>query len=131
VPKTHLGPDYGEYPRLDVKASQPWPDLKLTPAMGLDGIVVDGQGQRVVGADVYILAPDGPRVRRREPNLTGADATFHFDALDPDDKLSLWARRGDATTAGAVVVRPKEVMGNVTLTIDPKDAVILWALVVT
>jgi RNA polymerase sigma factor (sigma-70 family) len=123
VLKTHLHPSYGEYPRLDVKTSQPWPDLRLTPATGLDGTVVDESGHAVKGAEVFLLASDVAGARRGEPILTGADGTFHFDRLDPDDKLSLWARAGDATTDGAIVVKPNDVKGKLTLSIDSKYAV--------
>ena len=71
-----------------------------------------------------MLAPDrrGCSPRRR-PIRTGPGGTFHFEQLDPDDKLSLRARSGDATTNGAVVVRPKEVKGKLTLTVDPEYTV--------
>jgi hypothetical protein len=129
VPKTHLGLDYGEYPRLDVKADQPWPDLKLSPATALDGLVVNEAGRPVSGAEVYLLEMDRRgNGLRGEPISTGPDGTFHLDQLAPDDLLSLWARAGDATSDGAVVVRPKQVKDKVTLTVDPRYTVRLRGL---
>ena len=97
-----------------------WPDLVLKRAVELDGIVVNESGQPVVGAEVYPLAVAirGPRLG--EPIHTGAGGTFHLDRLVPDGKVSLWARSGDATTDGAVVVQPDELKGRLTLTIDPR-----------
>ena len=123
VPKAFLSPNYGDYPRLEVKANQTWPDLKFTPAARLDGIVVDESGHPVAGAEVYLLETDHRRIRRQEPIRTGDGGAFHFDQLDPQEPLSLWARSGDATTDGAVVVRPSEVKGKLSITIDPKFAV--------
>ncbi len=129
VPSTYLGPDDGDYPMLEVKADQTWPDLKFVPATVIDGIVVTTSGQPAAGAEVFLLAPDRPRVRYPEPLRTGPDGAFHFDQVDPDDKVSLWARAGDATTNGSVVVRPRELKGKVTLTIDPKYTVRIRGLV--
>ncbi len=128
MPKTHLGTDDG-YPRLDVKADFAWPDFKLSPATELDGLVVNEAGQPVAAAEVFILAPERGRVRRPDSIQTKPDGTFHFDQLDADDKLSLWARAGDATSEGEVVVRPKDLKGKVTVAIAPKYAVRIRALV--
>ena len=123
APKTYLGLDSSQYHQPDIKADQTWPDLKLAPATDLDGIVVDASGHPVTGAEVFILAHDRRGARHDEPIRTGSGGTFHFEQLDPDDDLSLWARSGDATTNGAVVVRPKEVKGKLTLTVDPEYTV--------
>ncbi len=119
APMSYLGLDSGQHHERDVKADQTWPELKLAPATDLDGIVVDEAGHPVNGAEVFIILAD----RRDEPIRTGPGGTFHFDWLDPDDTLPLWARSGDATTNGTVVVKPKDVKGKVTLTVDPKYAV--------
>ena len=123
APKTYLGFDSSQYHQLDIKADQTLPDLKLAPATDLDGIVVDASGHPVIGAEVFILARDRRGARRDEPIRTGSGGTFHFEQLDPEDNLSLWSRFGDATTNGAVVVRPKEVKGKLTLTVDPEYTV--------
>ncbi len=128
VPKTHLGID-AVSPRLDVKADIAWPDFKLSPATGLDGLVVNEAGQPVAGAEVFLLAADLGRIRRPDSIQTKPDGTFHFDQLDPDDKLSLCARAGDATSDGAVVVRPRDLKGKVTVAIAPKYAVRIRGLV--
>ena len=58
VPKTYLGLRSSLRPTLDVQADRAWPDLKLDPAIALDGIVVDAAGQPVAGAAVFALPPD-------------------------------------------------------------------------
>jgi RNA polymerase sigma factor (sigma-70 family) len=123
VPKTYRLPYPSESPTLEVKADRAWPDLKLAPATALDGLVVDPSGQPVAGADVFLLETEGNWSRRPNERVrTGLDGTFHIDQLDPDERLSLWARTRDATTDGVVVVCPGDVKGKLTLTIDPQLA---------
>ncbi len=130
VPKTYLGYWSSESPRLEVTADRNWPDLKLARAMELDGIVVDPDGQPVVGAEVFVLAPDPMGLGTRDvPVRTGPGGTFHLDQLDPDDTMPLLARTRSATTNGAIVIRPREVKGKLTLTIDPKFAFRIRGLV--
>ncbi len=120
-PRTYLVSNDADCPNLEVKADRAWPDLKLSPATELHGVVVDASGHPAAGAEVYLLAADRPGAsRRRDPIRTGPDGAFHFDELDPDDKLSLWARAGDATTDGTVVVRPGEAKGPLTLAVEPE-----------
>ena len=119
-----------ECPNLEVKADQAWPDLKLAPrpsstASSSTNPAIRSPGPRSTPARAG--PPGSPR--REEPIRTGPDGTFHLDQLDPDDKLSLWARAGDATTDGTIVVRPSEVKGKLTLTVDPKYAVRIRGLV--
>jgi RNA polymerase sigma factor (sigma-70 family) len=123
VPTTYLGLADSDYPMLEVAADRTWPDLKLAPAGGLDGLVVDEMGRPVAGAMVYFLVADrlgsGPV---RDGTQAGPEGTFHLDAIDPDGPVSLWGLTGDATTNGTITVRPKEVKGRLTLTVDPKHA---------
>jgi hypothetical protein len=74
--------------------------------------VVDKAGQPVAGAEVFVLPPD-PRgfFPTPPPARTGPDGTFRFVQIDPDDSLPVWARTNVATTAGVVVIRPKELRG--------------------
>ena len=130
VPETYLGLEYGEYPRLEVKDDRTWPELTLAPATSIDGVVVDGTGRPVHKAAVYLLAPEPGRVLHPELVQTGPDGAFHFDGVDPDDKLSLWAGARDSTTNGTVVVRPRDVKGKVTLTIDPSHTVRIRGLLI-
>ena len=58
VPKAYLGIRSSLRPTLDVQADRAWPDLKLDPAIALDGVVVDGAGKPVAGAAVFALPPD-------------------------------------------------------------------------
>ncbi len=120
IPSEHLVPKFSEAPQKHVQSDEAWPDLKLGAATGLDGIVVDHNGQPVAGAHVYMIESSrgGPR-RQNERVKTGAGGRFHFDELDPDDTLSLWARTNIASTAESVNVRPGEARGGIRLTIDP------------
>ena len=120
LPQTGLVARCSEAPEIELTADQAWPDLKLVQAMEVDGIVLDEKGQPVVGADVHML--DGGPLRQDEVTRTGPGGTFHLNQLDPDAPFSLWARTMVATTDGAVTVRPREVAGKLTLTIDPKFA---------
>ncbi len=120
LPSEHLVPKFSEVPEKYVQSDEAWPDLKLVAAIGLDGIVVDHNGQPVAGAHVYMFESKrgGPR-RQNDRVMTGAGGKFHFDQLDPGDTLSLWARSNIAATDGLVSVRPGEARGGITLTIDP------------
>jgi Carboxypeptidase regulatory-like domain len=123
VPTAYLGLYSDKCPSLKVAADRTWPDLKLARAMELDGIVVDPDGQPVVGAEVFVLKPNPARFSMPDaPIQTGPGGTFRLVQLDPDDTLPVWARSKSATTNGPVVIRPKEVKGKLTLTIDPKYA---------
>ncbi len=85
--------------------------------------MVDPDGQPVAGADVLVLQPDrgGPNPPH-DRTRTGKDGTFHFDGIDPDDAATLWARTLLATTDGGIRIRPGDVGGRFTLTVDPKFA---------
>jgi RNA polymerase sigma factor (sigma-70 family) len=127
-PNSYLGPMPEEYPNLEAKVDRTVPDLKLTHAIGLDGIVVDETSHPVPSAEVYFLfTPERQWSRRKEPMRTGSDGNFHLDQLDPNDNVGLWARAGDATTNGTAITRPSQ--GKVTLTVDPKYTVRLRGLV--
>ncbi len=132
VPKTHLRLDHSEFPSLDVKTDQTWPELKLSPAIGLDGIVVDRTGKPVAGAEVFVDVPDPPGVHSHDrPIVTGPGGTFHIDQLEADDAVSLHARAGGATTDGAIVVETGAANDKrkITLTIDPAHACRIRGLV--
>jgi hypothetical protein len=121
VPATYRALDNGRSLDQEVKADQAWPDIKLTSAVAFDGVVVDAAGRPVPSAEVYYLFTRKGRGARQEPVRTALDGTFRLDGLDPDGKVSFWARAGDATTDGAVVAKPRE--GKVTLKLDPKFTV--------
>ncbi len=123
LPKTYLGLWSHECPRLEITADRTWPDLKLHRATELDGVVVDADGQPVVGAEVVVTAPNprgfgfgGTRIQ------TGPGGTFHLEQLDPNDTIPLRARTKEATTDGTIVITPRLVDGKLKLTIDPKFA---------
>ena len=105
---------------MELTADHVWPDIKLVKAAHVDGTVVDNRGQPVVGADVHVL-DEGP-LKENEVTRTGPGGAFRLDQLDPDAPLSVWARTMVATTDGRVTVRPSELNGKLTLTIDPKFA---------
>ena len=120
VPQAGLVARCSEAPELELTTDQAWPDLKLVKAVEVDGTVVDEKGQPVVGAEVYVL--DGGPQRQDEVTRTGPGGTFHLNQVDPDAPLSLWARTMVATTDGRVTVRPGDLAGKLTITIDPKFA---------
>jgi RNA polymerase sigma factor (sigma-70 family) len=123
LPKAYLMPKFGEARVEEVRGDLRWPDLKIVRAATLDGIVVDPDDRPVAGADVLVLQPDRGRPEPpHDKTRTGPDGTFHFDGIDPDDAATLWARTLLATTNGGVKIRPRDVRGKVTLTIDPKFA---------
>ena len=104
-------------------ADQAWPDLKLVRAADLDGIVVDEKGKPVAGADVHMLQFERAGARRQNDKVrTDSDGAFHFDQLDPEEPLSICARTRLAATDGQSMVRPGQVAGKLTLTIDPSYA---------
>jgi RNA polymerase sigma factor (sigma-70 family) len=129
VPPSYLGPWEADYPILETKADLTWPDIKFSAATTIHGIVVTESGQPVGGAEVYLLAPERTRVRYPEPLRAGPDGAFRFDQVDPEAKLALWARAGDATTNGSVVVRPRELKGKVSLAVDSRYTVRIRGLV--
>jgi RNA polymerase sigma factor (sigma-70 family) len=130
APKSHKDLDYADYPRLIVNADTRWPDLKLAPTTGIDGIVVDSKGQPVAGAEVHLVAPDAANTGSVDnPKRTGPDGTFHLERLDPADTASLRARTALATSDGAVVFQPDQLKDKLTLTIDPKNNFQLRGLV--
>jgi hypothetical protein len=122
VPTDYLAPRETQNLRLDVDGDRAWPDIKLDPAVAVDGVVVDEAGKPVAGATVFAMpAPRGLGMGERA-TTTGPDGTFHFDQIDPDDSLPLRARTREATTDGAIVIRPGALKGRLRLTIDPKFA---------
>jgi hypothetical protein len=132
MPKPYLVEEHAELPILEVEADRVAPDVTLTSGADLDGIVADGSGRSIPGAEVYYLAATRPGRGGwgREPLRTGPDGSFHVDRLEPDPLVALWARAGDATTGEPVVVRPRELKGKVTLTVDPKNAARIRGLAV-
>jgi RNA polymerase sigma factor (sigma-70 family) len=118
----YLTPTAAEYPNFEAFADRAVPDIKLTHAATLDGIVLDEVGHPVPSAEIsFLFTPERRWNRREEPMRTRPDGTFHIDRLHPDDQVSLWARTGDATTRTGVIARPRE--GKVTLNVDAKYAV--------
>ena len=110
-PKGHLGIYQELCPKVEVKTDQDWPDLKLARAAAIDGRVVDPAGTAVAGAEVRLVVPgfSGFMGDDRPPPVTGADGSFRLDQLDPTDRIPVRARTADATTDGAVVIRPAEL----------------------
>ncbi len=120
LPAEHLVPKYGETAEKLVQSDEAWPDLKLGAATGLDGMVVDHNGQPVAGAHFYMIEWNRGVLRSQNDRVkTDAGGRFHFDQLDPDEALSLSARTNIAATDASLHVRPREARGGITLTIDP------------
>ena len=123
LPKAYLGLDYSEYPKLEVKADQTWPDLKLAPATGLDGVVVDASGQPVAGAEVYVLAAGPPGDPSHDPTRTGPGGRSTSISSTPTTRCRCGPGPATRRPTGRSSVRPREVKGKLTLTVDPKYAV--------
>ncbi len=120
LPRTHLVPKYQEIPEEQVLADRAWPDLNMAKAKDVDGVVVDEKGQPVAGAQVYLYRTAVAGLNDHAE--TGPGGAFRFDQLDADETVSLWARTRIATTDGAVSIRPGNLQGKLTLTIDPSFA---------
>ena len=91
--------------------------------MAIDGVVVDGTGKPIEGAEVHLVKPDPMGFGGGGAPLGSAsDGSFRLEQLDPDDTLPVRARTKEATTDGPVVIRPGKQAGKLTLTIDPKNA---------
>ena len=133
-PKGHLGIYQELCPKVEVKTDQDWPDLRLTRAAAIDGRVVDPAGTAVAGAEVRLVVPgfSGFMGDDRPPPVTGADGSFRLDQLDPTDRIPVRARTADATTDGAVVIRPAELnpAGKLTVTVSTQFAARLAGRVV-
>ncbi len=124
-PRTHMAMATESCPRLEVKADQSWPDLKLLRAVDIDGVAMDSAGKSVSGAEVRLVVPDVQMMfGSKEPVFTHPDGSFRLEQLDPDDRVPVRARTRDAATDGAIVIRTKEQKekGKLTVTLDPKYA---------
>ena len=124
-PRTHMGMARESCPRLEVKADQSWPDLKLARAVAIDGMALDSAGKSVSGAEVRLVVPNVHLMfGSEEPVFTHTDGSFRLEQLDPDDRVPVRARTRDATTDGAIVIRTKEQKekGKLTVTLNPKHA---------
>ena len=110
-PRSHMGMPREACPKHEVKADRTWPDLKLTRAVTIDGVVVDASGKPVAGAEVHLAVPDaggGFGVSTMRPTISGPDGSFRLEQLDPDDLVPVRARTQDAATDGAMIIRTKE-----------------------
>jgi len=124
-PLTHMGMARESCPRFEVKADRSWPDLKLSRAVVIDGVVVDSAGKSVFGAEVRLVVPDVKGFFEDAPMvITLPDGSFRLEQVDPDDRVPVRARTRDAATEGAIVIQTKEQKekGKLTVTIDPKFA---------
>ena len=130
VPKTYLGlrlqrmPQAGGHGRPDLARPEARPRDRARRRRRRRGRPAGRRGRGLRAA----ARPAGLRLGRPRAR-TGPDGTFHLEQLDPDDTLPVWARTKEATTDGTVVIRPGEVKGKLTLTIDPKFAFRIRGLV--
>lgn len=132
-PKGYVGIYEEHCPRLEVKQDRDWPDFKLARAAEIDGRVVDPAGKPVAEAEVRLVVP-GFRGFMGDDRLVfaGTDGSFWLEQLDPTDKVPVRARTADATTDGAIVIRPSELNppGKLTVTVGPQFAARLTGRVV-
>ena len=112
-PITHMGMARESCPRFEVKADRTWPDLKLSPAAAIDGVVVDSSGKGVSGAEIHLVVPE---VRgffgETPPVLSQADGSYRLEHLDPDDRVPVRAETRVAASDGAIVIQTKEQKGQ-------------------
>ncbi|MFO0890256.1 MAG: carboxypeptidase-like regulatory domain-containing protein [Isosphaeraceae bacterium] len=132
-PKSHLGVYREDCPKLEVTGGRDWPDFKLGRATAIEGRVIDADGKPVPGAEVRLTKPDfGDFMGNERPQQAGPDGSFRLEQLDPTDKIPVRVRSADATSDGAVVIRPSDLNppGKLTVTISPKSAARLTGRVV-
>ncbi len=108
-----------ELPRIDSAKESVYPDIKLTPAAQVRGVVVDAAGKPVAGAGVNFLMPD---LQGKSDVVSDREGQFVLDKIDPTDNVAIRARAGDAVTDGAVVVVPADLKEPVKLTVSPAHA---------
>ncbi|MEW6250330.1 MAG: carboxypeptidase-like regulatory domain-containing protein [Planctomycetota bacterium] len=118
-PEYTLPRDFDWNFRLDAQHDAEWPDLELTPAVKLSGVVVDESGHPVAGADVVPARPYEQHSQMSLETLqTDADGRFTVAQLDPEEPLPLRARTLAAATDGAVVIVPSELTSPVELVVS-------------
>lgn len=123
VPEAYLSAPFPNEAELNVTADRQWADWKLDRATTLSGIVVDESGAPVKDAEVDVLVPDPsgfPSTRRGV--RTSADGTFRLVQLDPEDLVPVRAGTKNATSDGAIVVRPKDQKGTLRIVISPRTS---------
>jgi hypothetical protein len=116
---THTGLRSDVWPRMRVASDQRWPDLKMARAAAIEGLVVDGGGCPVPGADVFVLEEGRPHPWDRPAAVSGAEGTFRLDGLVPDGAVSVLARTTAAATGLPADVRPARQKDRLRLVVDP------------
>ena len=110
-------------PRVEATEDVLFPDITLERSTRIEGLVVDGAGKPVAGAEVHVLEPDRPDRRSvREPTLANNRGEFRLENVDPIDTLPIRAAAEDTVTDGALVVVPKEINGRLRLVTSPNNA---------
>jgi hypothetical protein len=104
---------------MRVASDQRWPDLKMALATAIEGLVVDGGGRPVPGAEVFVLEEGRPYAWDGPVAVAGAEGTFRLEGLVPDGAVSVLARTAAAATGVPVDVRPAERENRVRLVVEP------------
>lgn len=110
------------------------PPVRLERAVPIEGLVVDGAGKPVVGADVFafmvriqsgapvsVSAPDGGKQK------TDSEGRFRIKGVPADVELSIRVRSEAGVTDGAVSIDPKK---PIRLVVSPKHAFALRGQVI-
>ena len=117
APDAYLRSNDRRQSTLETSGDRTWPDIKLSRATTLEGIVIDGTGRAVVGAEVF-------GSESRTPIKSGPDGTFRIRQLAPNALLAIGARSEStgAVSDGAILVKMKEQKGTLKVEIDPRFA---------
>ena len=106
--------------------------IEIERSIQISGVVVDGAGQPVPGAELH--RPASLRGLRRfdspQPTRTDASGAFVLDGIDPADNLSLRVRSATAASDGAVLLGPEKLLEPLRLQISEANACRLHGRVV-
>ena len=123
TPKGHLGLDTEPVPGSTSLPTATGPTSSSRGPWRSMASWSTGPGKPVEGASVHLVKPNPMGFADGGvPVRTAPDGSFRLEQLDPDDTLPVRARTKEATTDGAVVIRPGKQSGKLTLTLDPKSA---------
>jgi protocatechuate 3,4-dioxygenase beta subunit len=111
--------------RLTAEQDSEWPEIELTPATAVSGVVVDETGQPVAGALVDATLPSDqffePYAGKHETRTDDA-GRFTIHQLDAEDTIPIRARSAEAVTDGRVLIVPNELEQPLRLTLARKHA---------
>ncbi len=103
-------------------------DLELETPGSIKGQVVDGIGQPVAGAAIFVHHESGQAVHRTTPHASSSDGKFAYQGLGPG-LYSVTVRHGEDRAGAAQAVRVlSETETEVTLVVEPGTLLAVSAL---